>query len=571
MGRFNTKGAVLSRAGVKSPVKTRTTPTLRTHGGAPAFERDTRSETFALGVSYLVGENTFYESAADRAKRFNALVAACAVNDPTWTVGFLGYLRNEAYIRTASIQGAMEGIHARLCDADSVKDDARYNMAGYNRLMADIVCQRADEPGEALSYWLSNYGKPLPMPLKRGLGDAARRLWNEYTFLKYDTKSHGVSFGDLIELCHVKPQDVTRECLYGLAVAQAHGNDNLVSLSGLPMVKAQRALRRAAEVDAKVLLNTDHLKAAGMTWEDALSLAGSRVPKKKLWEAMIPSMGYMALLRNLRNFDEAGISQKFIEMVAAKLSDPAEVARSKQFPYRFLSAFENVHSLNWGPALEAGLKHSLANIPELAGSTDVLVDTSASMDSPMSSKSKMSFAKAAAVFGVALAVKNPGKVRLIGFANGTFEHSVPKGSSVLVAADKFVRRIGEVGHGTEISQSIRTTYKGADRVVIITDEQAFADSHYGYSYGRGFDSYAKQAPVTDSIPADKWLYGFSIGGYKPSMMESGKGKRVSIGGLTDGTFRWMKAVESGHSQAWPWEASGMTHRGVDRRDYAMLR
>jgi hypothetical protein len=553
MGRFNTKGAVLSRAGVKSPVKTRTTPTLRTHEGAPAFERDTRGEAFTLGVSYLVGENTFYESAADRAKRFNALIAACAINDPTWTVGFLGYLRNEAYIRTASIQGAMEGIHARLCDADSVKDDARYNMAGYNRLMADIVCQRADEPGEALSYWLSNYGKPLPMPLKRGLGDAARRLWNEYTFLKYDTKSHGVSFGDFIELTHVKPSDDRQSALFSLAVAQAHGNtdDNAVAI-WLTMVHAQRVLRGAAEVDAKVLLNTEHLKTAGMTWEDALSLAGSRVPKKKLWEAMIPSMGYMALLRNLRNFDEAGISQQFIEMVAARLSDPGEVAKSKQFPYRFLSAFENVHSLNWGPALEAGLKYSLANIPELKGSTDVLVDTSASMGGAMSSKSSMSYAKAAAVFGTALAVKNPGKVRLIGFANGTFEHSVPKGSSVLVASDKFIRRIGEVGHGTEISQSIRTTYNGADRVVIITDEQAFADSQYGYQYGRGFDSYAKQTPVTDSIPADKWLYGFNIGGYKPSMMESGKGKRVSIGGLNDGTFRWMEAVESGHSQAWPW-------------------
>jgi hypothetical protein len=40
----------------------------------------------------------------------------------------------------------------------------------------------------------------------------------------------------------------------------------------------------------------------------------------------------MALLRNLRNFDDADVGDE----VAAKLSDPDEIARSRQFPYRFV-------------------------------------------------------------------------------------------------------------------------------------------------------------------------------------------------------------------------------------------
>ena len=67
---------------------------------------------------------------------------------------------------------------------------------------------------------------------------------------------------------------------------------------------------------------------------------------------MIPSMGYMALLRNLRNFDQAGISRDTQMAVASTLADPEAVARSRQFPYRFWSAYKNVPSLTWASALE---------------------------------------------------------------------------------------------------------------------------------------------------------------------------------------------------------------------------
>ncbi|MET9731017.1 TROVE domain-containing protein [Streptomyces sp. NPDC006458] len=75
-----------------------------------------------------------------------------------------------------------------------------------------------------------------------------------------------------------------------------------------------------------------------MTWE---SLAGWLLGPMDAaaWEAIIRSMGLMALTRNLRNFDEAGVSDEAAEQVAARLADPEEVRRSRQFPYRFLSAY----------------------------------------------------------------------------------------------------------------------------------------------------------------------------------------------------------------------------------------
>ena len=72
--------------------------------------------------------------------------------------------------------------------------------------------------------------------------------------------------------------------------------------------------------------------------------------------SVIPSMGYMALLRNLRNFDEAGISDERARYVREVLADPERVAKSRQFPYRFWSAYKNVPSLDWASTLEKALE-----------------------------------------------------------------------------------------------------------------------------------------------------------------------------------------------------------------------
>ena len=37
-----------------------------------------------------------------------------------------------------------------------------------------------------LGYWLSTHGRNVPMPVKRGVADAARRLYTERAALRYD-------------------------------------------------------------------------------------------------------------------------------------------------------------------------------------------------------------------------------------------------------------------------------------------------------------------------------------------------------------------------------------------------
>jgi hypothetical protein len=292
MSRYNiTKAKVQPH----SPVKTERVASGTTHEGAPGYARDAKSELFLLAVSYMGADNTFYESGKDRDTRFTSLVHTVAVADPEWMAGFIPWLRNDANMRTASVVAAAETAKALLAAGKP----------GGRQVIASAL-HRADEPGELLAYWHSVYGRVLPKPVKRGLADAITSLYSEYALLKYDTASHGYRFADLIDLTHPVTDKPWQGDLFKHALDRRHGHANGIP-SSLAMLRANVKLRAGAAETPAVLLDADALKAAGMTWEDVLSLAGDKLPKRDLWTAMIPSMGYMALLRNLRNFDDAGV------------------------------------------------------------------------------------------------------------------------------------------------------------------------------------------------------------------------------------------------------------------------
>lgn len=526
MPKFN-QSKVHARTG-DGPITTETVATGTTYEGGAGYARDPKSELFLLAVTNMVSEETFYESAGERDTRFEQLIGVVAVQDPSWLGQFLNWLRNDANMRSASLVGALEGARALVAA----------NIPGGRQMVANVL-QRADEPGEALAYWLSRYGRKIPAAIKRGIADAALGLYNEYSLLKYDTASHAVRFGDVIELTHPGDRKANQRILsdwqgdlFKHAIDRRHNRDNPIPES-LSMLQANKMLRQGLAASMTWLLNPTMLKEAGFTWEDALSAAGPDVDKAKLWEALIPTMGYMALLRNLRNFDEAGISNEVVSKVATRLANPDQVAKSKQFPFRFLSAHRAVGSTRWAQPLEMALNASLANIPQLTGRTLVLVDRSGSMWAPMSARSELNRMDAAAVFGAALALRNPGNVDLVEYGTGSATVPYRKGDSLLRIVNE---RFHDMG-GTNTSSAIKAHYKDHDRVVIITDEQAFY-SYYG--------------DPGELVPAHVPLYTWNLAGYKYGHAAGGPNRHV-FGGLTDQAFRMIPLLEAGISAGWPWE------------------
>ncbi|MFF4213918.1 TROVE domain-containing protein [Streptomyces sp. NPDC001796] len=527
MARFNT------RAAKAQPISrvTSTGRVLRTYQGGRGRERDARSELFLLSVSNFVSQQTFYESGADRDDRFAQLVRELAVADPSWTAGLLGWLRGEGNLRTASIVGAAEYVKARL--------DAGATGGPSNRQVVNSVLQRPDEPGELLAYWTATYGRAVPKPVKRGIADAVRRLYTGRALLKYDTASKGYRFGDILNLVHAAPDPGKpwQGDLFQYALDRRHSPDTAVPPASEPVLTAHRELTRLPVERRRAVVTepgaAGRLAAAGMTWE---ALAGwlQGPMDKAAWEAVIPSMGAMALVRNLRNFDEAGVSDEVAAQVAARISDPAEVARSRQFPFRYLAAYRHTPSLRWSYPLEQALGHSLANVPALPGRTLVLVDRSGSMFySRLSDRSELNRADAAAIFGTALALR-AADADLVEFGTTSKRLMFRKGESVL----KILGRFGDLG-GTDTTSAIRAHYRGQDRVLIVTDEQ--------YSCNRHGDP-------TQQVPAHIPVYTWNLAGYRVGHGPSGTGNRHTFGGLSDAAFRMVPLLEAARDADWPWAA-----------------
>lgn len=374
--------------------------------------------------------------------------------------------------------------------------------------------------------------------------DACHRLYNEYTAMKYDTKSHPIRFSQVLDLAHPPGKGWKQDHLFRYTMnrrnfpqrgaAKSPDQEN-ISLEGvLQMIWENEVFRNDP---AAATLSPHGLKEAGLTWEDTLSALGSKADKKVLWENLIPTMGYMSLIRNLRNFDQAGVSKKIMRQVQDRLADPEQVEKSRQFPFRFLSAQKAIESQNWGSALDEALTHSLRNIPELPGRTLVLIDTSASMENPPTAESTIDMIEVAAVFGLGIGVKNKG-ADVFGFASGEFEHPIKrKGASLLRQVQSFTQRVGEVGHGTDIRGALRRQFNEHDRVIILSDQQ-------GHDGGCG-------TMIPQSVP----IYSFTLNGYATTAIGSGKENslRYELGGVTDATFRMIPLVEAGKDGLWPWE------------------
>lgn len=576
MSKFNTApktdpfGRVGAGAGA-SPITVSRTASGRTFEGGPSFERSERGQLFHTCTAGLIAEDKFYETGDQTVNRVRALAASIAIEvrgrrkltgafagkavdtatgrvhaeesdtGAEWLTPFVLWLRRNGNMRTAPIVVACEAVHARLA----------VDIQGGNRELLRAALDRADEPGEMIAYWRSRFGRAIPSCMKRAIGDVLPRLYTEFSALKYDTSAYGVRMGDVVDIVH--PGDAAtsaRNAFYRWLMDRRHRRDNAVASAAgyLPMVVARAQLETVATADRRALLGTpilaDWMRNAGVTWEWLSGwLSDGNGMDAAAWESVIPNMGYMALLRNLRNFDQAGVSDEVAGLVATKLAHPGEVARSRQFPFRFLSAFRQVPSLRWGHALDTALTLSTSNIPELDGETLILVDTSGSMAAPMSGKSQMSCVDAAALFGVALAFRNRGRVTLAGWATGTFVHGIIPGASLIGEVRKFTDHAGSVGHDTDLGQALRQTFTRGRyaRVFIFSDMQILSDGWYG-----------TKGAVDNTVPADVPVYAWNLAGYDGAAVAGGS-NRHELGGLTDATFRLVPLIEAAQTGVWPWE------------------
>lgn len=379
-------------------------PAARTHEGAPAVAFKPDKELRRAVLSCLLWENSFYESGVDIATRITKLVAEA---DPVAVAALAVEAREAFKLRHAPLL-LLDGLLARRVGAGYVGD-----------AIARTV-QRADEMGELIALYQKRSGKdaPLAAQLKRGLAEAFTKF-DAYQLGKYDREG-AWRLRDVMFMVRPKPKDGEQAALW------------------------------AALADRNVGVPTPD------TWEVALS---GGADKKETFERLLRDrkLGYLALLRNLRNMDQAGVDEALVN--DAILHGNA----SRVLPFRFVTAAR--HAPRFEPALDQKLLSVLGEIEALPGRTVLLVDVSGSMNNKLSGKTELSRIDAAAT----LASMIPGDVRVLTFSDRVVEVPRRLGMAGVDAIKRSQPHSGTyLGKAVEQAQRIEP---GA-RLIVLTDEQS---------------------------------------------------------------------------------------------------
>jgi 60 kDa SS-A/Ro ribonucleoprotein len=284
------------------------------------------------------------------------------------------------------------------------------------------ILQRADEPGQFLAMlWMDDAKHHVPHAVRRGISKALGRF-EEYHLAKWG-RGGPITMRDVLRIVHPQPKD-----------------------------EEQCALWRRVVKDE--LATPD-------TWEVALSTAGKDADKGQVWERLLRdgAVPAMALLRNLRNMDEAGVPKELVEAALAK------GRFGRVLPFRFLAAARAVPQ--WESMIDtAMLRQKPAQV--LPGKTVLLVDVSGSMADRLSVESDLSRLDAASGLAI-LAREMCGEVVIYTFSNALRGPLPDRRGMALRDA------IGPAEGGTFLGEALHAVgalEKGTARVIVVTDEQA---------------------------------------------------------------------------------------------------
>src|SRR5258708_38127548 len=102
MAKFN---KTVTNTGARDVLNATTSvPSARTYEGGAGYAKDQKGEFFSLIVNLMGGgEDTFYEKGKIRDDRAGKLAATIALEDPTWILGCLPWVRGTANMRTAPL------------------------------------------------------------------------------------------------------------------------------------------------------------------------------------------------------------------------------------------------------------------------------------------------------------------------------------------------------------------------------------------------------------------------------------------------------------------------------------
>lgn len=456
---FSSSSVVLPRAPVQNLA------------GGPAYALEPKA---ALAQFAATGcfNGTFYADADAQLDTLKSLIAE--VNDNLFLAKLAVYSRERAFLKdmpaalAATLAARDTGLFQRVFDR--VIDNGRVLRTLFQMIRS------------------GQFGK-------KSLSSSLQRAFQRWLATASPEKLLSASIGrdpslrDILRLARPTPAENARRAMFGWLTDKEIPKWAPATEGDLPEPIRLLAQFRAAETAEQQVELLGRLRAR---WD----LLADTAKGPLVWSAIARTMGPQALRMNLNTLERQGVfaEAEMARVVAERLSDEAEVRRSRQFPYQYFAAYLNA-SETVPQAIKAALHRAAelacGNVPELPGPVVIGLDVSGSMQSPVTgrrgagSTTKMRCIDVAALVAAAILRRNPDSV-VVPFDTSAYEAKVDPSDSILSLSERLARY---GGGGTDCSLPIReaNSPRLAKRkfagIVLVSDQESWVYRGRPYFYG----------------------------------------------------------------------------------------
>lgn len=485
------------------------TKTINLAGG-PARKMDKRLDLFSSLVTTFL-EDKFYENAKERMSRLSPLASECP---PEFVAKCAVWARTQGNMRTAPL--FLTAVLTKLHSGDDL----------VRRTVGKVV-NRADEMAELLAAYQMLYGEKSPWSrqMMKGIGDCFNKF-DEFQFSKYN-RDGKFRLKDALFLAHPKAKNKAQSKLF-----------DKIAEDKLKVADTWETTLTATGEDMKDASEEEKAEAKSDSW-------ATLIEEKKL--------GHMALLRNLRNLLDANLDKKTLATAAKQLCDEKAVRNGKQFPFRYLAAYQEIQKHGtpgasvFLDALEDAIAIAGGNIPGFSPSDEILIasDVSGSMGGTISDKSKISVRKVGLMLGAMLRAycKN---VQMGVFADHFVPIPTSKHTGIIETCLKLDENAYGSGGGTNggsiLAYALNNDVK-ADKVLIFTDCEMWGETYVSndgrrLSFEQMWDLYKKKVP-------EARLYIVNVAGYGTTPVSLKRKDVVYVAGWTEKVFSLLEMMDNG--------------------------
>ena len=496
----------------------KTTQEVVNHQGGDSVKLVPELELVALLATGLDGK--YYEKESDREKRLIEVIKQVGKKDPELVAKALVYARSVMGQRSVTHVGAVAALSVLsgnpIASRFFTKRDKKESKGG--------IVFRLDDMLEIVSYYfLRNPNKPLPNSIKRGFKRALESA-DTYELAKYQGNGKTISMIDIVNLVHPKPSEKMQETFKKLMTGELKQFNTAEDKNTKAGQEVAEKVRSGKITKAEAVVELKEAKAEN-------------------WKQLIEdgSLGYFALLRNLRNIVETA-SDTVYEKALIMLTDEKRVRNSLVFPHQIDIAFEvllNESSINTQrklsllTAVNKAYELAIPNLTELFsyGRTAVVVDTSGSMCQNMTQMNGTRI-NSRAVDKAALV----GATLVKGIGADLYHFSIICSTlsyNPLDTVNTIKNTIINHAHGQDTRfDSIFTALKGKyERVFVISDMQGGDTLLRGSSY----QSYIKEN-------GQPFIYSIDMSGYGTTMFKQNE-KLINLFGYSKDIFEMIKSAE----------------------------